>query len=385
MSDENHAEERHIGASPARISSPELRHEMARAAIWIAMVGLTVLAVYISQSLLVIFGALVFASMIDGGARLLGRVWHIGRSWRVAVVLVSAVVFLVWLASFAGSQISREAAQLPTIVEDQARVFFNWLREQGFAVELNQLQGLIGQAMSGFGTVTRALGGILGGLTSLLLVMIIGVYLVIEPRLYERGVAWMLPRGRRKDFHITANRMAYTMRRLMFGRIVGMVVEGIFTYVMLVGYGAVTGDPIPMPALLAILTGLLAFIPNIGAVISGVLMVLVGFSGGTEMGLYTIFVYFLVQNIDGYFVIPMIAKKTVDLAPALVLAMQLIMGILFGILGLFLADPLLAMIKVALERRSEQNDAEDARLDAEAQARAEAEAALRVAQEGADA
>ena len=89
-------------------------------------------------------------------------------------------------------------------------------------------------------------------------------------------------------------------------------------------------------------------------------MVLVGFSGGTDMGLYTIFVYLLVQNIDGYIVIPMIAKKTVDLAPALVLGAQLIMGILFGILGLFLADPLLAMIKVALERRAEQNDADDA-------------------------
>ena len=39
----------------------------------------------------------------------------------------------------------------------------------------------------------------------------------------------------------------------------------------------------------------------------------------------------------------------------MVLAMQLIMGILFGILGLFLADPLLAMIKVALERRAERH------------------------------
>ena len=49
---------------------------------------------------------------------------------------------------------------------------------------------------------------------------------------------------------------------------------------------------------------------------------------------------------------PLIAKKTVDLAPALVLSAQLVFGVLFGILGLALADPLLAMIKVALERRS---------------------------------
>ena len=55
--------------------------------------------------------------------------------------------------------------------------------------------------------------------------------------------------------------------------------------------------------------------------------------------------------------IPLIARKTVDLAPAVVLATQLIMGLLFGILGLFLADPLLAMIKVALERRAESNEA----------------------------
>lgn len=349
--------EREMGASPTRISSPELRFEAARAMIWIGLVGLAALAVYISQSLLVIFGALVFAAMIDGGARLLHRYLKIARGWRVAIVLLSAIAFLVWLGFFAGSQISREAAQLPAIVQTQATLFFDWLSGQGLSIEVADLQGMLGQALSGFGTVTRALGGILGGFTTLLLITIIGIYLAIEPRLYERGVAWMLPRGRREDFYLTANRMAFTMRRLMFGRIVGMVVEGIFTYAMLVGYGVVTGDPIPMPALLAILTGLLAFIPNIGAVVSGVLMVLVGFSGGTEMGLYTIFVYFLVQNIDGYIIIPMIARKTVDLPPALVLGAQLIMGILFGILGLFLADPMLAMIKVALERRSEQNDA----------------------------
>ncbi len=122
----------------------------------------------------------------------------------------------------------------------------------------------------------------------------------------------------------------------------------------LVGIGAV-----PMAALLAILTGLLAFVPNLGAIISGILMVLVGFSGGVDMGLYTIFVYLFVQNFDGYVVVPMIARKTVDLAPALVLAAQLIMGILFGIIGLFLADPLLAMIKVALERRAETVDGEE--------------------------
>lgn len=355
--------ERQMGASPTRIANPELRREAHKAMIWAAIVGLFALAIYVSQSLLVLFGAMVFAAMVDGGARLLGRVLPIGRAWRIGIVLLGAVGCLVWLGYFAGSQISREAAQFPALVEAQASSIFAWAREQGFAISLSDVQGLASQAMSGFGTVTRALGGLLGGVATLVLIVIIGIYVAVEPRLYERGVAWMLPSHRRDDFYITASRMGYTMRRLMFGRLVGMVFEGVFTYIMLVAYGIVTGDPIPMAVLLAILTGLLAFVPNLGAFISGILMVLVGFSGGVEMGLYTIFVYLAVQNIDGYFVIPMIARKTVDLAPALVLAAQLIMGILFGILGLFLADPLLAMIKVALERRSERNQAEK---DAEA-------------------
>tara|TARA_A100001391_G_scaffold205109_1_gene203526 strand:+ start:4619 stop:5722 length:1104 start_codon:yes stop_codon:yes gene_type:complete len=359
-------DDKEMGASPTRIASPELRFEAARALVWTTVVGSLVLAIYISQSLLVIFGAMVFASMIDGGARLLGRVLPIPRVWRVVIVLVAAVAFLLWLTGYAGSQISSEAAELPAIVERQASEMFRWARGQGFEIALDDLKSMVGQAMDGVGTVTRALGGLIGGLTTVVLILIIGVYVAIEPRLYERGVAWILPRHRRADFHVTVSRMAFTMRRLMFGRIVGMVVEGLFTYIMLVLYGLVTGDSIPMPALLGILTGLLAFIPNIGAVVSGVLLVLVGFSGGTEMGIYTIVVYLLVQNIDGYIVIPMIAKKTVDLAPALVLGMQLIMGILFGIMGLFLADPLLAMIKVALERRSEQNARDEAAASAEA-------------------
>ncbi len=348
-----------IGSSPTRISDASLRYEAKRALVWASVIGLIILTVYISQSLLVIFGAMVLASMIDGGARLLGRAIKIPRVWRVVIVLLLTLAFFVWLAAYAGTQISREAAQLPQIVESQMAVAIQWLDAQGFAIRQDDIKGFAGNLMGGVGTVTRAIGGIMGGLTTLFLITIIGIYVAMEPQLYERGVAWMLPREKRGDFYKTASIMGTTMRKLMAGRLVGMVFEGAVTWIMLSIYG------VPMAALLGILTGLLAFIPNIGALMAGVLMVMVGFSGGTDMGLYTVFVYFVVQTFDGYVVIPLIAKKTVDLAPALVLAAQLIMGILFGILGLFLADPMLAMIKVMLERRAEKNgaDGEDASLE----------------------
>jgi predicted PurR-regulated permease PerM len=64
----------------------------------------------------------------------------------------------------------------------------------------------------------------------------------------------------------------------------------------------------------------------------------------------------IVQVVDGYLIVPYVARKTVDLAPALVLGAQLLFGALFGLMGLALADPIIAMIKTALERKSVENN-----------------------------
>lgn len=357
-------------ASPAYISNPQLRLEMHKAMVWVGVIGLAALAVYISQSLLVIFAALVFASMIDGGARLIGRYLPIPRTLRIVMVLLLAIAFLVWLGYFAGSQIAEQAATLPAIVEKQLNEIIALAQQNGMQVSLSDAQSMANQVVSGVGTVTRAIGGIAGIIGTTAIILIIGIYVALEPNLYERGVEWMAPRGERSELRKTLAEMALTLRRLMAGRIVGMVFEGFFTWVALEMFG------VPMAALLGILTGLLAFIPNIGAVVSGLLMATVGFSVSVETGLAAVAIYFVVQTFDGYVVIPMIARKTVDLPPALVLGAQLIMGLLFGIIGLLLADPLLAMLKVALVRRSEANqaaqDSEYAAAAAAAAARADA-------------
>ncbi|HKX79363.1 MAG TPA: AI-2E family transporter [Novosphingobium sp.] len=337
-------------AGPTDISDPLMRQEARRAFVWLGMASLIALVVLLAQPLLVIFGGIVFAAMIDGGSRLLGRVLPIGRGWRVGLVLIAATLFLIWTAQFAGSQIALQAAALPATIETQGYRALEWLAAHGFAIELGDIKGFMSQAMGGVGQLVGALGGLIGGLTTLFLILVLGIYFALEPQLYQRGVAWMMPMDQRAYFEGTARRMASSLRRLMFGRIVGMAVEGVATWLMLQIYG------VPMAALLGLITGLLAFLPNIGAPISGIIMVLVGFSGGVEMGIFTIIVYIIVQTVDGYVIVPIIARKTVDMAPALVLAAQLIMGVLFGIIGLALADPLVAMIKVWLERSAERRN-----------------------------
>jgi predicted PurR-regulated permease PerM len=116
---------------------------------------------------------------------------------------------------------------------------------------------------------------------------------------------------------------------------------------------------IPMAGLLGLITGVLAFIPNIGAITSGLVMIAVGFSAGYSQGIWCIVVYFLVHNIDAYVVMPYVARRTVDLAPAVVLAFQLLMAALFGILGVLFADTILATLKVVLVDISKQQEVEE--------------------------
>ena len=326
---------------PAEFRDPLIRREMAKAAVWFGMALAIIGIIVLAQPLLLILGGAIFAVFLDGGTRLLGRWLPIPRAWRLLLTILLGFGFIGWVFWLAGTTIAAQAEALRIVVTEQFERLMAFIASLGL---LPQGQpGNIGtQLLGSVGRLTSALGSAIGAITSVIAMIVIGIFLAAEPRIYDRGIAWMLPLRHRAGFYRIAEHVGFTLRRLLFGRLVGMIFEGVFTWVMLSLGG------VPMAALLGLLTGLLAFIPNIGAITSGVLMVAVGFSAGAHQGVYAIFVYFFVQNIDGYLVVPYIARRTVDLAPAIVLAMQLLMGALFGILGVLLADPILATMKVVL-------------------------------------
>ena len=336
------------GPGPNELRDPVVRQELKRASVWLGLAAGMALVVLLIQPLLIIFGGLVFAAMLDGGVRLLGRVLPIARGWRLMIVVLLTIAFIVGTIYMTGVQVADQFAQLRETLTVQGAKLLAWASEHGLTPGAANLNTLFEQGMGSFGRLTVAVGSVLGAVASLLMVLVIGLFVAIEPRLYERGVQWLVPSGRRRELAITIERMAHTMRRLLAGRLLGMLVEGVLIWVMLWAGG------VPMALLLGIIAGILAFIPNIGAILTGVLMVAVGFSAGVNTGYWAIFTYFLVQNFDGYVVIPMVAKRTVDMPPALTLSSQILASTLFGVLGLALADPMVAMIKVALQRESER-------------------------------
>lgn len=338
------------GASPHEVRDPATRNEIRRAAVWLGMACAIALVVLLVQPLLIIFAGLVFAAMLDGGVRLLGKVLPIGRGWRLLIVCLLTIAFLVGTFWVAGVQIADQVTQLRSTVETQAVRVTTWLTQQGLMPGASDVSGMARQALSSVGRVTSWVGTAFGALTTMFMIMVIGLFVAMDPRVYDRGLQWMVPQENRVEFAVTMQRMGRTLRRLLAGRLLGMAAEGVLTWIALMLGG------VPMALILGILTGMLAFIPNIGAFISGALMVAVGFSAGPETGYWAIATYIVVQGFDGYVLIPIVAKRTVDLPPALTLGAQILASALFGIMGLALADPMTALIKTAMERRSENVD-----------------------------
>lgn len=332
---------------PTELRDPLVRRELQKASVWIGIAVLIALVWYLAQPILLILAAIVLAAMLDGGSRLLGRVTPLGRGWRLTIIILGVLAFLIWVSLLTGAQLAAQAGELQATLMKQVNTLGAWAETHGLTTGL-EVADIRDQLMGSIGKLTMAVGTFVGGLTSAVMVFVLAIFIAIDPRLYERGVAWMLPMRERTHFYGTMERMGHNLRRLMAGRLLGMAVEGVGTWLLLWVGG------VPMAALLGVLTGLLAFIPNIGAIVSGLLIVLVGFSAGTDTGFYAIGVYLAVQMIDGYVIVPMVAKRAVDLAPALVLGAQILFGALFGLIGLLLADPIVAMIKVALERESER-------------------------------
>lgn len=333
---------------PNEMRDPVMRAELKRASVWFGLAIGVALVVLLIQPLLIIFAGLVFASLLDGGARLIGRVAPLPRGLRILIVVLLATAFIVGVFYLTGVQIAVQAEQLRTTLEVQGNRVVAWISGLGLMPGRADLAGMAQQALGSVGRLTSAVGSVLGAGASMLMIVSIGLFVALDPRVYERGLQWMVPTAARDQFALTLARMARTLRVLLAGRLLGMAAEGVFTWFFLMLAG------VPMALLLGILTGMLAFIPNIGAFVSGVLMVAVGFSAGADTGIWAIIIYFGVQTFDGYVLIPIVAKRTVDLPPALTLGAQILASTLFGVMGLALADPIVAMIKVALESEAER-------------------------------
>ncbi len=346
----NETPPRPTGLSPVEVHDPLIVNTLKQAGVWLGLAALLFLAWYLAGALLLIVGGLVFAAFLDLVSRWIARVWDAPRWLRLAIVVILFFGLIGGLIALTGMQLIEQAGELSRTLDQQIRRLSLLL--EGFGItgiagneRGGPLAGLAHQLIGSFGKLTQALGTAAGALGSFALMVVLGIYIAGEPRMYERGVEWLTPRRSRDAVVDLLDKLAETLRRWTLGRMIAMSFEGVFTTVALLIAG------VPLAPLLGLIAGVLAFIPNIGAFISGTLIILVGFSVSTDTGIAAIIVYTLLQFVEGNFITPFVERRVVDIAPAVTLGAQLLFGVMFGLLGVALAVPIVAMVKVALEHR----------------------------------
>jgi predicted PurR-regulated permease PerM len=155
--------------------------------------------------------------------------------------------------------------------------------------------------------------------------------------MYRQGVIDLLPLRKRGRADVVLHACREVLQGWLFGKICSMASLGILSF-----FGLVLLE-VRLALTVAVITAGLAFIPNIGAILSLIPPVLLALADDPWKALYVLIFYIALQNVEGVIITPMIQRKTASLPPAILMATQLFMAMFFGLFGLFLAEPLAAV------------------------------------------
>ena len=183
----------------------------------------------------------------------------------------------------------------------------------------------------------------LGLFVNSLLIFFVGLFLAIDPGSYRDGCVQLFSQKEQERTRDIMNQMGDTLWHWLLGRFASMAITGVSAGLLLGVLG------VPMAFTLAVVTALLTFIPNIGPAVALILAILFALPKGGTIVLLVVLGYIALQLVESYAITPLIQQKQASLPPALLIAFQAIMGVLFGFLGAGVASPLLAVSKVGVE------------------------------------
>ncbi len=303
-------------------------------------IGGVVLAFLLSVLFSIIFGAPVNYLARRG----------LPRAWGVLAIF-AALVVVFWLFGLAlapaiAEQSRQLAEDLPVLLQEalalanRVRGFFGLDTPIGPDAESLSNVGrelLTGSAVStaaGVGITVAAVGS-LG-----LVVAISTIYLIIQPEPWVNGFVSLFPAGWRQRVRELLEMMYHTIQRWFLGQLAAMTFIGVFWAVALSIIG------IPFALLLGILSGLISFVPYMGAIVSVVIPVVLALSSDPITAVWVVVAFVVIQQLEGNVLQPIVMSQAVNLHPALVVFALVVMGTLFGLVGIVLAVPLAAALQV---------------------------------------
>lgn len=316
---------------------------------WLLAAAGLFLAWQTSGALLLIFAGLLFGSLLDACSMGIAYVVPLGRRWRLAIVCVLLLAGLGLGLVSGGYAIVAQANELARVLAEQfeelrrmARSFGLTPQHLGAAPDQSFTDLLLPDPSTLFGQAQTIFGTTLGVLGNAVVIGFLGLFVAMDPHLYRDGVVRLAPEAQRERFRRMLDDMALSLRWWLVGQLAVMVLVTASTWIALALIG------MPSAFLLALIAGLLNFIPYLGPVLGGVPIGLAAMPQGMEMLAWALGAYVLIQTVEGYIAAPMIQRRAVDVAPAASLAGIVLFGSLFGGWGVALATPILAVLRIGL-------------------------------------
>ena len=184
---------------------------------------------------------------------------------------------------------------------------------------------------------------LLGIVGALILILLTATYVAISPEPLLAGALSLLPPDRRLWATGVMDRLRGAWVGWMQGVLIDMAVTGILLYLGLTLIG------LDFAIVFAVLSALLVLIPYFGAIAGGIPPVLFALTDSPGKALLALAIYVFVQQIESNLTIPLVMAQRVKLHPAVVAIGVVIVGQLFGFLGLFVAVPILSMIVIGVD------------------------------------
>jgi predicted PurR-regulated permease PerM len=319
--------------------------------------GLVLLAVVVgllllwqtAASLLVIFAGVLFAALLDAAARALALVLPVHRPWRLTLVVLLLGAGLAFGLAWGAGKLPEQTRLLLKVMDTQLDVLQAHLTS--FGVDLLGPEGgrdvakwLFADHSTLLSHAQTLLGGASSFLINALMIVFLGILFAFDPVSHRDSLVMLVKPSYRDRTCAVLDEMGGILRLWFVGQVIRIVLMTLCVWLALYLIG------LPGPFVLGLQAGLSNFIPYLGPIVAAVPIALVAMPLGGSVLLWAIVVYTIMQSIEGYVIGPLIQRRAVETPPAWTLIAILLLGALFGVMGIALAMPLVAIARIAVIR-----------------------------------
>lgn len=204
------------------------------------------------------------------------------------------------------------------------------------------VQGNGDQVVGLLATVRALLGSLVSGVLGLLLAPVLAFYLLADLPRVATGIQRLIPPAQRGEVMDVGRRILSTVGAYFRGQLLVATFVGVATAI---GLGILG---LPFWALIGAATGLFNLVPFVGPVLGGVIGVVVALTvgGGLTQALVVVAIMVAVQQLDNHVITPSILARTVHVHPVTIILSLIVAATMFGIIGMLVAIPTVAAIKL---------------------------------------